>query len=164
MLLKEQGWVLVIDQASNVAGVSLLLNGELRGTTELRSRASTDTFSRRLQTQLPQLTAFLDAHLPHDASVTKIVFEGVRARLVLITVGAFLCCPRINAKMCQRASFIESTSWKKWAQMRGAVGPLKDIKGVKALRESGWDMVKYPVTSDDIADSLLIYQTWRDRP
>lgn len=163
MLLKEQGWVLVIDQASNQAGVSLWYNGQLKATTVLESKKASDAFSRRIQHQVPQLTAFLDAHLPKEALVYNVIFEGVRARLVLITVGAFLTCPRLHVKLSPKASFVESASWKKWAQRRGATGPIKDIKGVKALREVGFPVDSYGITSDDVADSILIYLTWRER-
>lgn len=160
---KEAGYILSVDQASNIAGVSLWYNGDLKATTTLVSKSSNDPFSRRIQYQLEQLTAFLDAQLPADTVIEKVIFEGVRSRLVIIVVGAFLCCPRISAKLHDKANFIESMSWKRWAQLRGAQGPMKDIKGVKALREAGWDFDKYPVDSDDIADSLFIYLTWRDR-
>lgn len=160
---REHGYVLSIDQASNIAGVSLWYNGDLKATTTLNSKNSSDPFSRRIQYQLDQLTPFLDKNLPSDVLIEKVVFEGVRSRLVLIVVGAFLCCPRISAKMHEKANFVESSKWKKWAQMRGAVGPFKDIKGVKALMEAGWDMEKYPVDSDDVADSILQYLAWRDR-
>lgn len=159
---KELGWVLAIDQASNQAGVSLWRNGRLIAVTVLASESASHKFSRRIQHQLPQLTAFLDAHLGPSELITKVVFEGVRARLVLITVGSFLCCPRIDAIMHQYANFVESTSWKVWARNHGAQAEkLKDIKGIKALGETGFPLLD--ITSDDVADSILIYLTWRDR-
>lgn len=159
---KEAGFVLAIDQASNCAGVSLWFCGELRATTTLNSQSPTDPFARRIQTQLEQLTAFLNTELPPDVQIEKVVFEGVRPRLILATVGAFMCCPRISAKLDESRSFVGSSSWKSWAKMRGATGPFKEIKGVKALQETGWDFTKYPIESDDIADSILIYSCWRD--
>lgn len=163
--LKEQGYVLVVDQASNAAGVSLWYNGSLKAHTVLRSSSEKDPISQRLQDQLPQLDAFLTAHLPDSARITKIVFEGVRARLVLVTVGAFLTCPRIHAKLSPKASFVESSSWKKWARKHGAMEEkIKDIKGVKALRETGFPVDDYGITSDDVADSILMYLTWREVP
>lgn len=162
MFVKEQGWVLVIDQASHCAGVSLWYNGVLKHTTELKSHSKTEPFSRRLQFQAEQLDVFLTQALPECACITKIVFEGVRSRLVLVTVGAFLTPKRINAKISPKASFVESTSWKKWAQRHGATGPISEIKGVKALGETGFPTDG--ITSDDIADSIMMYQTWRERP
>lgn len=164
MYVKEQGWVLVIDQASHCAGVSLWYNGSLKSTTELKSHSKTEPFSRRLQYQAEQLDVFLTAILPESACITKIVFEGVRARLVLVTVGAFLTPKRINARLSPKTSFVESTSWKKWAQRNGATGPTSDIKGVKALRETGFPVDQHGITSDDIADSILMYSVWRERP
>ncbi len=164
-MLKEQGYVLCIDQASNAAGVSLWYNGLLKDTTVLRSSSEKDPISQRLQDQLPQLDAFLNVNLPKSARVTKIVFEGVRARLVLVTVGAFLTCPRIHAKLSPKASFVESSSWKKWARRHGALEEkVKDIKGVKALREVGFPVDEFDICSDDVADSILMYLTWREVP
>jgi len=160
---KERGYVLSIDQASNVAGVSLWYDGELRATTELLSASPKDPFARRVQGQLHQLTAFLDLHVPAEIMIDTVIFEGVRARIVICVVGAFMCCPRIDSKLVEKANFVESSSWKTWAKERGATGSHKLIKGVKALTEAGWDGDKYPITSDDIADSVLMYMTWRDK-
>tara|TARA_R110000868_G_scaffold375983_3_gene640690 strand:- start:142 stop:636 length:495 start_codon:yes stop_codon:yes gene_type:complete len=161
---KELGYVLSVDQASNCAGVSLWLDGTLQASTTLNSKSASDPFSRRIQFQLEQLNSFIDLHVPADVILDKVIFEGVRSRLVTCVVGAFLCCPRIDAKISEQKNFVESSSWKNWARARGAVGDFKIIKGVKALRECGWDMIKYPVTSDDIADSILMYLCWKDRP
>lgn len=159
----EAGWILSIDQASNTAGVSLWRDGHLKAHTVLRSNASTDSFAKRLQTQVPQLTSFLNAHLPPKIKITKILFEGMKARLVLCTIGAFLTCDRLDTKLHATHSFVESSSWKKWAQSHGATGPFKEIKGVKALRETGYPVDSLGISSDDTADSILIYLTWRAR-
>lgn len=164
MKAKEAGYVLSIDQASNAAGVSLWLNGQLIATTVLRSKKPTDPFSRRVQFQLEQLTQFLGEHLPAHVNIEKVIFEGVKARLVLIVIGSFLCCPRISAKMHEKASFVYSSSWKQWARNHGATGPVADIKGVKSLAETGFDMETHHIVSEDISDSILMYLSWRDRP
>lgn len=161
---KEFGYVLSVDQASNLAGVSLWHNGELKATTVLKSRSPDDPFSRRLQTQVPQLTAFLDTHVPKEYQIEKVVFEGVRSRLIVAVVGAFLTCPRIHARVSEKANFVESSSWKKWASRNGATGKISEIKGVKALTETGFDCVGKGIVSDDVADAILIYYAWRDRP
>ncbi len=154
---KEQKMIiLAIDQASNNAGVSLWRDDELLAHTVLVSRSPKDTFSKRVQYQLPQLTAFLSNY----PQVDHIIFEGVKARLVMITVGAFLCCPLLDVKLNEKTSFIGSTSWKKYAQRNGAKGPVKLIKGVPALREIGFPVDKYGITSEDTADSILIKLTW----
>jgi hypothetical protein len=162
--LKEQGYVLSIDQASNTAGVSLWLDGTLMATTVLTSKSAGDPFSRRIQGQLDQLNAFIDQYVPADIIITKVIFEGVRSRLVMIVAGAFLTCPRIDAKISERYNFVESSSWKNYARARGAQGTFKDIKGVNPLSECGWDFDKYPITSEDVADSILQYLTWATRP
>lgn len=164
MHVKESGYVLVIDQASNLAGVSLWHNGDIKAHTVLRSNSSSDSYSRRLQTQVPQLTLFLNKYVPIEFKITKVVFEGMKNRLVLITIGAFLTCDRIDAKLHQRFSFVESSSWKRWAKDHGAQGITKDIKGVKALRETGFPVEAFKIESEDVADSILIYLTWRSRP
>lgn len=160
---KEHGWVLSIDQASNCAGVSLWANGLLTATTTLNSDSPKDSFGKRLARQCEQLEDWLTTRVG-KAEIKVVLFEGVRSRLVLCTVGAFASVQQLrNCKIHPRHSFVESTSWKNWARKRGATGGFKEIKGVKALRETGWDFDKFPVDSCDIADSLMIYMCWRDR-
>lgn len=158
---KEQDYVLSIDQASNAAGVSLWRNGQRLATATLRSAKSSDPFGKRLATQMRALEAWLDQL--RIEKIQHVVFEGVRSRLVLVTVGAFCAARQLQScRLHPKHSFVESTSWKRWAQKRGARGPLKDIKGVQALIDIG-----YPVegiNTDDEADSILQYLTWRDRP
>lgn len=163
-LAKLSGYILSIDQASNAAGCALFKNGALVATTVLVSKSSTDPFSRRVQYQLPQLTAFLDKHLPAGVDVETVIFEAVRARLVLCVVGAFLCCPRISAKMSEKGSFVESSSWKLWARRNGAHSQKpQETKGCIALSETGFDCAKHGIVSDDIADAIMIFRTWAAR-
>jgi hypothetical protein len=153
--------VLSIDQASNKAGVSLWNNAQLLGTTTLLSRARTDTFSKRLQHQIPQLTAFLK----DKPQVEHILFEGVRARLVMATVGAFLSCPLLDVKLHEKTSFVGSSTWKKYAKNYGAIGPIRDVKGYPALKQIGFPVDKYGLTlaDEDICDSILIYMAWYEK-
>lgn len=161
---KVLGWVLSIDQASNAAGVALFWNGQLVDSTVLVSQSLTDPFSRRVQHQVPQLTAFLSKHLKPGQVVEKVIFEAVRARLVMVTVGAFLTCPYIAAKLNEKQSFVESSTWKRWAREHGAKEEFfKDIKGCSALRDTGFDMKKHGIVSDDVSDAILQFYAWRDR-
>lgn len=144
-----------------MAGVSLWYDGELIAHTVLLSQSADDKYSRRLQHQVPQLTDFLNKQLPKGLNIEKVIFEGMKNRLVLITVGAFLTCPRLDAKLHQKFSFVESSSWKRWAKNKGATGLTKDVKGVKALREIGFPVDKHDIKSDDVADSVLMYLTWK---
>lgn len=162
--IKEAGFVLSIDQASNSAGVSLWCNGVLQDVTVLDGGGPSDPFSRRLQNQVPQLTDFLDRNVTRNTKIQKVLFEGVRARLVLVTVGAFLTCPRLDAKLHAKHTFIESSRWKMWAKNHGATGPFKEIKGTEALKEVGFQSTLWPKFQQDIADSILMYLTWRDLP
>lgn len=163
MKTKEQGFVLSIDQASNNAGASLWYNGELKHWVLLSANSPKDPYSLRLQTQAEALDVWLHSVLPDGTVIKQILFEGVRRRLVLCTVGAFCISPKIQAVVHDKKNFVESTSWKKYAQLRGATGLLGEVKGVKALREIGFPLDRYPITSDDIADSILIYLTWKER-
>lgn len=158
---RTDGFVLSVDQGSNQAGVTLWRDGNLFDMCVLDGGGS-DVFSRRLCHQVPQLTAFLDKNVSKSIKLHKVVFEGVKARLVMVTVGAFLTCPRIDAKLHQQFSFVESSSWKRWARDHGATGPFKEIKGVKSLKETGFPTDKYARMTEDIADSILIYKTWCD--
>jgi hypothetical protein len=160
---KEAGWVLAMDQASNSAGVSLWYSGQLRATTLLTSDKSTDALPRRLQSMVIQLAAFLDREVPEPDVVRRVIFEGVRSRLVLVTVGAFLTVSRIQARISPKKDFVESTQWKSWARKNGARGDLADIKGVLALRDIGFPVDHYRINSDDIADAVMIYKTWAER-
>lgn len=162
MIAKERGWVLSIDQAANAAGASLWYNGALVGTATLRSRRATDSISVRLRTIVDQLTEFLREKLPEGDRIVTVIFEGVQSRMVMITVGAFLVCPYLDARISPTLSFVQSSSWKSWAAKRGASGPKKDIKGVKALREVGFPVEN--IASDDEGDSCLIFMTWREKP
>lgn len=163
MLAKEAGWILSIDPASNTAGCSLWYNGELIATTELNSTSKSQKYSQRLKTQVDQLNTFLENTLP--AGVTQIdnlVLESVRSKLVLITVGAYLCSPYINLSISERKNFVSPSSWKHYARSRGAHSQkFADVKGCVALREMGFPVDKHNITSDDVADSILLFLTWR---
>jgi hypothetical protein len=123
-----------MDQASNQAGASLWRNGKFVSSTTLTA-VKTDKFSRRLVTLVAQLDAWLDREIGPTAKLNHVIFEGVRSRL-------------------------ETSSWKSWAQKRGATGTFKDIKGTKALMEVGWGGPA--PDSDDASDSVLIYLTYSE--
>ncbi len=161
-MAKTDGYVMSIDQASKSAGASLWYNDKLVATA-LFTAPGDDKYSRRVQSLAEQCTVFLDSHLPKKVNIEKIIFESVRMKLVIITVGCFLTCPRIDARLHEKASFIPSMSWKKWAADRGATGPFKEIKGVRALKESGFPLDGIEPLNDDVADSIMMYQTWRLR-
>lgn len=163
---KEAGFVLSIDQASNLAGVSLWKDGSLAAWTVLESASSKDQFGRRLVTQIAQLTGFLDDELNDDERIKVLLFEGVKSSHVLATIGAFCTCPHlIDCKFNPRHSFISALSWKKFVRDYGlSQQRFKDIKGVQALKDIEWDFEEYPIASEDVADSILIYLTWACRP
>jgi hypothetical protein len=148
-----------MDQASNQAGASLWRNGKFVSSTTLTA-VKTDKFSRRLVTLVAQLDAWLDREIGPTAKLNHVIFEGVRSRLVLVTVGAFLTSRHIDASLSPQQSFVETSSWKSWAQKRGATGTFKDIKGTKALMEVGWGGPA--PDSDDASDSVLIYLTYSE--
>lgn len=162
---KEQGYILCVDQATNTAGITLWLNGEVIAGTALEATSKNDPFSVKMRSHLVQLTDFLNANLPSEISLNRILFEGVRSRLCMVVVGAYCACPRITAKLHPTATFIETPQWKSWARKHGALEPeFGKIKGVKALTETGFfNTTNFRTDSDDIADSILIYLTWRDR-
>ncbi len=165
MNAKEQGWVLFIDQASNAAGVALSRDGELVATETVRSLSANHVISQRLQDQIPRLTEFLDKYVPRGDMIGNVIFEGVRARLVLISVGAFLMCPRIKTRLSPTGNFVESRAWKAWAKRRGASGPIKDVKGLKSLREVRPELFeRFNIKTDDEADAVFMFLTWKDRP
>lgn len=157
--MKGEGWVLSVDQASNAAGVSLWHNRSLVATAVLKSKNSRDAFSRRIQAQAADLRKFLDDHLPPGEVIKTVVFESVKSRIIMAVIGSVLVHERIESPLTP-SHMIGSMSWKKYAQGLGAKGPLKDIKGVPALVDIKFDVEKHGITSEDIADSVLIYLTW----
>ncbi len=159
-LNKELGYVLSIDPGSNALGLALWHDGNFIASTVCQSTNARQSYSRRIQTILPQIQGFLTKYVGNE-TITCCVSEGVRSRLVQVALGAVLSDSHIDATLSPTGSFVESSSWKSWAKKHGATGPLKDIKGIKALKETGWNAVEG--MSDDEADAILIYQTWRDR-
>ncbi len=160
---KESGWILSVDPASNKCGVALWKDGSFIGSALLSSVSSRDPFSRRMQDIYAQLCGFLEGHLgATDEKVKTIVTEGVRSRLVSTCIGSLMVCPRIEANLSPKDSFVEPSTWKKWAKDHGATGPSADIKGIASLKQTPW--FNWPIPqSDDEADAILIYQAWRDR-
>lgn len=156
------GWVLAVDPASKVAGVSLWYNDAFVAQTMLVASGK-NSLSARLRELVAQLNGFLDRWLPAGTVIRQVIFEGVRSRIVTATVGAFMTCPRIDATLSQSRNFVESFSWKGYGRRHGALGPLKDIKGVRALRDIRFPVDEHGIDSDDVADSVLIYLAWRER-
>jgi hypothetical protein len=162
MANKTDGWVLSVDPASNNCGVSLWRDGRYIAGRVLTSENRTDPYSKRLQDICRQLGTFLSIHVGND-TINTVIAEGVRSRIVQVAFGAILTDHHICAALSPKGSFVESMQWKRWARQRGATGLTPDIKGVKALTEAGWPMDKHPIDSEDVADSILIYLTWKDR-
>lgn len=156
-----EGYVLSIDQASNSAGVSLWYNSDLIAVTTLNSVSKSQKLSRRLQTQVEQLTQFLLMHLPKSTVIKQVIFEDVRSKYVVLTIGAFLCCPFMDVALT-KSSFVASRSWKSWARIHGAHSQdFANIKGFVALREIK-ELEKYHwINQEDVADSVLMFFTWK---
>jgi hypothetical protein len=159
---KENGFILAVDPASNNCGVSLWKDGAFCASRLLQSHHYTDPFSVRMQTILNGLESFLIVEMPPEAKVHTIITEGVRSRMLQTCIGSLIVSKYIYADLSPKTSFVEPQQWKSWAKKHGA--NCDPIKGIPALRGVGWDMKKFPVTSDDEADSILLYLTWRDRP
>ncbi len=152
--------VLCVDQASNDAGCSIWTpGGTLLAVKALHYHTKTDPYSRRLKGLVAQLEEWLQT----QPKITQVVFEQTKPRLVTIPIGAFLTAPSLDVKLHETASVVSPSSWKKWAQERGASGKFSEIKGCKALAETGFDLKAWGVTSDDVADSLLVAKAWFDR-
>jgi hypothetical protein len=159
---KERGYILSVDPASNKCGVSLWKDGQFLASACLSSVRATDPFSVRMQSIVNQLEKFLILELPQGELITTIITEGVRSRLLQTCIGSLIIVKSIRADISPKTTFVEPQQWKSWAKRHGAT--TDPIKGIDALRETGWDMKKHPVGSHDEADSILMYQAWRDRP
>ena len=151
---------LSIDPATHCAGVSLFKNNELVSWTILTSNHSRDNLTDRMKAQVTQLEEFLQLNLPKGEMVGRIIMEDVRSKLLILSAGAYLTCPYIDAKVAYPYHFISPSKWKSWARRRGASGNSKEIKGLAALRMIKWDFDKYPIMSDDVADSVMQYYCW----
>ena len=160
MWRKEKGWILSIDQASIKAGVSLWKDGELIAFTDLNGGGKKVPMSKRLHKQRVELDTFLEQHC--KGTVSTVLFEDVKGKFVQMICGAYLTAGKICCKI-GKDHLVHTRTWKSWAQRQGALGPVRDIKGVRALREIGWDFSRWAVESDDVADSLMIYMAWRCR-
>lgn len=164
MPVKRTSKTLVIDQASNQAGVSLWSpDGALIATTLLKSKSSKNPFSKRVTYQLVQLEAFLEEQLEPGETVTHVLFEGVRSKLVLVVVGAFMTCSRLNAGLSPQHSFVPSSTWKSWAKRHGAKAFISDVKGVISLLETGYVVPAHCDINEDIADSIMMYLAWKEK-
>lgn len=162
--MKDPGYILFIDQASNAAGVALVKDGELMATETICSTRSSDVISQRLQDQIPRLSDFLNKYVPYGEFVRNVVFEGVRSRIVLISVGAFLMCPRLKCRISPKDNFVETRTWKAWAKRQGATGPTKDVKGMRSLREVRPELFeRFRIKTDDEADAVLMMYAWMER-
>lgn len=162
--IKRISKTLSIDQASNQAGVSLWsVDHKLLATTVLKSKSAKDPFSKRVTDQIAQLEDFLELNLEYDEQITHVLFEGVRSRLVLVTVGAFMTCTRFNAGLSALHSFVESRTWKSWAKRRGATAFISHVKGVESLLETGFVMPAGMLLTEDIADSIMMYLAWQEK-
>lgn len=148
-----------MDQASNQPGFSLWFDDNLMATVALTVPDPKWTYARRVQYLATELSIWLCKQLGPRARISTVLFEGVRSRQVLVTVGAFLTCTQIDAHLFKH-SFIESSQWKSYAKRRGATAPFIKIKGRKALEEIGW--TKEMPATDDEADSILMYLTWME--
>jgi hypothetical protein len=156
-------FVLSIDQASNAAGVALFKDDKLLAHTVLKSDSPKDPYGKRLVTQIKQLEIFLDEHLG-VAEIDQLLFEGVRSSYVLTVVGGFCTARQLqNCKFSPKACFVGALSWKKYARDRGATGKFGEIKGVKALREIGFDVDHHGITSDDVSDAVMMFFCYRQR-
>ena len=130
--------------------------------TVLKSNSSKDPFGKRLYAQVQQLERFLDTHLDEGEMIDQLLFEGVRSSHVLTTVGAFCIAKQLQGcKFSPKACFVGALRWKAWARKNGATSQkFKEIKGVTALREVGFDVDAYGIESEDAADSCLIFLCW----
>lgn len=157
--MSNVGYVLSIDQASNQAGVSLWFNDVLQSSTALTVPEKKWVYSRRARFLVDALTEWLVKQLGSKSKVQTVVFEGTRAWRVQVMIGAFLTSPIVEAHLFEH-SLVYSSSWKKYAADRGATGTFAKIKGLKALSEIGW---KDLPETDDEADSILQYLTWKEQ-
>ncbi len=157
--------VLSMDQSSNLSGVTLWENGVLRGWVLLKSLDPKHSYGRRLVAQVTQLTDWLSTQLQDHEKIDTVLFEQVKATLVITVVGAFCTSPYLqHCRLHPTQTFVAPTSWKSWAKRKGAFSQaFKDIKGVTALRETGFDVDTHGITSEDVADSCLIFKSWEER-
>lgn len=147
-MAKDGRLTLSVDSGSNHMGLSLWDGIEFLRSGTVHAGKPTDPYSKRMK----DIRAGFNAWLAEDGPITTVVSENIRLQLITIPLGiVFLHASTVAPfKTCHA---ISPSSWKKWAQLHGATGKFKDIKGLKALSEVGWP---HPCHSDDEADSILI--------
>ncbi len=101
-----------------------------------------------------QLSEFLSEKMGRfsDNSIDLVFTEVVKNKHVSLVSGALSIVEGIDGKVI----FVSPSSWKAFARRNGAKD--KDPKGIKSLQEMGW---KKELTSEDEADSIMIYMAWR---
>lgn len=154
----KPGWTLSIDPASRKAGVSLWF-GDVYIASEALS-SSLVTWSERANDLRIKLQAFISRYVPKNEFITLVVIELVPKIVepsVQLIAGAIIAEERYKVNPTRKC-FVSPSSWKAFARKNGCKE--KDPKGVSALKDIGWDFDINPVTSDDVADSILIYLTW----
>lgn len=152
----SKGDVLSLDPGTNLCGVALWRNGRLVASRVLKSYNTLDNVSDRLRAIADQLNDFLNLY---EAHVTCIITENPPDTLLRAAIGIILISPRVHTYFSDRFT-LGVMEWKKWAANNGATGPFKDIKGVRALGETGF--APLPET-DDEADAIMVYLAYRDK-
>ena len=156
---KQQGYVLSVDPATISCGVSLWRDGQFVASRKLCGGSLKLPLSVRMRRLFDDYEQFLVDMDVDVGEIHTIVTENVRSKFLLVTIGLFFVPFAVKAPL-KNSHFIVPGTWKKWAQGMGALGPAKDIKGLKALREIGWDFDANPVGTEDEADSVFIYKAW----
>ena len=160
---KERGYILSIDPASLKCGASLRHNGQLIGWAKIDGGKKSTPMSEKMRRQAAQIDLFLNEHIPEGEFVHTVVFELTDNMVLNVSMGPWFSAAQVRVPIIKKTHYIRPSVWKKWAQAQGAEPPSARIKGLKALREIGWDFNTYPIDCDDVADSVLIYMAWAAR-
>ena len=146
---------LSVDPASNKVGVALWSKELNLLSVKALTAPAGEPFTVRLSYLRNEMSKWLKGVV-----VTEVVTENVRSSLVMVSIGALIAVPEIRA-ILRPKSFVSPTSWKAYAKRNGAQGPLKDIKGLRALDDMEFP---YPENcTDDCADAILLFLTYKSK-
>lgn len=154
-------YTLSIDPASRLCGVSLF--EDLKYINSILLKSELKTWSERVAEMRKDLREFVITNLPKGQQITRAIMELV-PKIVEPSIqmaGGGLLSDSIYNLDLTRKFLISPSTWQAYARRNGS--PDKYPKGVKALKQINFPVEKYKITSDDVADSIMIFLAWAEK-
>jgi len=142
-------------------GVSLWADKTYVSSVLLESKLK--TWTARTADMRIQLKVFVEAYLPVGEKITRAVMELVPKICepsIQMAGGAVLSDPAFSLDVT-RKFLVSPSTWKAYVRRKGSKE--KDPKGVSALRAINFPVDAYGITSEDVADSIMIFLAWVEK-